>query len=153
IPYAECGFVDKGQLAVLVRADGSLDIVDLARGTKTMMRTGLNDVAGAGFASDVPVVAVGSPEGRVELIDVRHKRLLWSLDHGINQASRNRFMYWNRAGEAAKLIRVSPTADFLVLGFIDERPVFVDRRRGTITTVSVVHEHIVWAAAIDADEG
>jgi WD40 repeat protein len=153
IPYAECGFVDKGQLAVLVRADGSLDIVDLARGTKTVMRTGLNDVAGAGFASDVPVVAVGSPEGRVELIDVRHRRLLWSFDHGINQASRNRFMYWNRAGEAAKLIRVSPTADFLVLGFIDERPVFVDRRRGTTTTVSVAHEHIVWAAAIDADEG
>jgi WD40 repeat protein len=108
----------------------------------------MTDVACAGFARDSPTVALGSRQGRVEVIDVAASALLWTTDHGVNYETRDRFMYWQGSGEAVNILRVSPDGRTLVLGFIDDQPEFVDLESGR-TFIGIGHDHIVWDAAID----
>jgi WD40 repeat protein len=95
-------------------------------------------------------VAIGSHQGQVQVIDIARGEITFTLEPGVDQASRDRFFNWNRSGEAASVVRVSPDGQLLVLSFVDNKLLFVDLPSESSTTV-VGHEHIVTAAALDSD--
>ncbi len=152
VPYVACGFVDRGRLAVLVAHNGALRIINMAERTLAPLTTGMHHIAGAAFARDASIVALGSEEGRIEVLDIVADRVLWTFEHGVDKVSRRRFMYWNRAGEAAVPLGMSLGGRHLLVGFIDDRPMLVDLAQGR-SDLLLGHQHIVWAGAIGADAG
>ena len=151
LPYSAGGFVDRGRVAVLVRADGDLDIVDVSNGATATMASSVTAVADSGFARDAPIVAIGSQTGEVTLIDVENRRVL-ELVKPEDRAPRLPFSKQVAGTGGAHLVHVSPSGQYVVLGFFNQLPLLVDRTRGT-TTALVGHENVVWAGAIDEEAG